>query len=505
LASANLSKIVVGCDDRVTYANEGRVMAISPEIYKALDATAIGQLVQTRQLQAEELLETALALSKEINPKLNAITHFMEASALENPSIRNTSGPFAGVPALLKDITTHAKGWPITSGSIPFSDHVSSYDNTLVQRYRTAGMVLFGRTHSPEFGYAASSESKLFGATRNPWNLARSAGGSSGGAAAAVAAGIVPIAQGGDSGGSIRIPSSFCNLFGLKPSRGRVPGGPAFGLPSFLGFSTGHVLTRSVRDSAAALDISQGPEIGSPFFLEAPNERYRDVILRDPPALRIGVQRKAYDGTRVSKECMAAVNAAAQLLEELGHEVVDANLHFEHEKLTGLYDVVWPTIILRSLDAYSETYGKSWRPEDLEANTARSIDLARKSTSADFAKALEDMLGVSSAFQRQSDKFDLILTPTTANEAPEIGVLNPSNPNADEMQAALKEAVAFTQIYNVTGQPAASVPFGWTENGTPVGVQIAGRYSDDRTVLMVASQIERARPWTGRWPLLQDF
>jgi amidase len=473
---------------------------LSQKQYQELDAIALAERVRAGEVQPRELLETAIARAAQVNGEINAICHPMYEAAFDDPNLSTPRGPLSGVPFLLKDLTAHAAGWPLTSGSGLLRDFVSSFDSTLVRRYREAGLVLFGRTHSPEFGYAAASESKLFGATRNPWNLALTSGGSSGGSAAAVAAGIVPAAQGGDGGGSIRIPASFCGLFGLKPTRARTPAGPAHG--SFLSFAQTHVISRSVRDSALLLDLTQGPDTGAPYYAERPSRPYLEAVRTRPERLRIALQRRAYDDTSVAPDCIRALEDAAQLCEQLGHDVVEVNFRFEHHKLKQLYRIIWPMLILRALDMNSERTGQPWRAEDLEDYLAWNIGNVRSLSANDFLAALENVIAVGQEFAKQSDDFDVVLSPTTAQPAPRVGVLDPSNPDRDQLEEALNASTAFTQIYNVSGAPAASVPLYWTDADVPIGVQIGARYGDETTIFKLSGQLEAARPWARRRPSL---
>ena len=463
------------------------------------DAVALAELVRSRKVQAGELLEAAVARAETVDPGINAICHRMYDAARRDPNLTNPAGPLGGVPFLLKDITTHVKGWPMTSGSVVFRDYVSSADSTIVTRYRDAGLVFFGRTTSPEFGYGCTSESKLYGATRNPWDLSRSAGGSSGGAAAAVAAGIVPVAQGGDAGGSIRIPASYCGLFGLKPTRGRTPAGAM--ITSFLGFSTTHVISRSVRDSALFLDMTQGPERGAPYFPEQPALPYHKVVGAEPGRLRIGMQRRPFDDSvTAAPECIAALEAAARLCEDLGHDIEECDIRFDHTRLRQTYYTVWPAIMLQALEQHAQATGRPWAPEDLETHVAIQVDRARSFSAGDFILALDSMLAVGKEVQVQADAYDVILTPTNAHPAPRIGAMNPSNPDRDELDRTVRASAAYTQIFNLTGQPAASLPLYWTAEGLPIGVQIATRYGDEATLFRLAAQIEAARPWFHRRP-----
>ena len=473
-------------------------MTSSFERYGEFDAVGLAELVRRGEIQPLDLLEAAIDRAKAWNPRINALCHWQLDAARADTNLNARAGVLAGVPFLLKDISTHVSGWPMTSGSRVFEDFVSTFDSTIVTRYRAAGLVAFGRTTTPEFGYAAPTESKEFGATRTPGDLRLSPGGSSGGAAALVAAGVVPAAQGGDSGGSLRIPAAFCGLYGLKPTRARTPSGPYHG--SFLGFSSTHVITRSVRDSAMLLDVTHGPDPGAPYFAERPGELFMEARGRAPGRVRIAVQRRAFDDATVDGECVTAVDAAADLCRTLGHEVVDVDFCFDHSKLRSLYFVVWPTLIRLALDQRAAATKRPWRLEMLETYVARMVDGVRDTSAVEFAQALENVNAAAREFRLQSDHFHAVLSPTTALVAPPIGVLDPSNPNQEQLDEALRRAVAFTQIYNVTGQPAASLPLHWTANGLPVGVQLATRYGDEALLLQLSTQLEAASPWFDRTP-----
>ncbi len=473
-------------------------MGISQERYRGCDAISLAECVRRGEATALELLEAAERATRETDPLVNAIACWQLEAARSAVSRLDTMAPLAGVPFLLKDITTHVAGWPMSSGSAIFKDFVSTFDSNIVERYRDAGLIAFGRTTTPEFGYAATTESRLYGATRNPWNLELSAGGSSGGAAAAVAAGIVPVAQGGDSGGSLRIPAAFCGLYGLKPTRARTPSGPYHG--SFLGFSSTHVISRSVRDSALFLDVASGPDAGAPYFAERPARPFAEAVSARPGLIRIAVQRRAFDDSRVDPECIEALEGAAELCRALGHEVVDVDFRFEHRKLRSLYFLVWPTLVRLALDQRAAATGRPWRLEQVEAYVARLVHDVRDTSAVAFAQALEDINAVARDFRLQSDQFDAVLSPTTALVAPRIGVLDPSNPDQDALDTALARAVAFTQIYNLTGQPAASLPLHWTRDGIPVGVQLATRYGDEALLLQLSAQLEEVQPWFDRIP-----
>lgn len=465
--------------------------------YQRWDALDLARLIASGEVTAREVLEAAIARVSEVNGAINAVVHPRFEDARADRNAQSPAGLLGGVPFLLKDITIHVRDWPISSGSRFLKDYVSTFTSEIVERYRAAGLILFGRTTSPEFGYAASTESRLFGVTRNPWDLSLSSGGSSGGASAAVAAGIVPMAQGGDSGGSLRIPAAFCGLFGFKPTRAVTPGGPHHG--SFLGFSCIHAISRSVRDSAALLDATAGPDLGAPYFTVPPAESYSANLSAPLRRLRIALQTTPFNDVPLDAECERAAIDVARLCESLGHVVEPVTFSVDSERLQILYNVVWPAMILRAVQQQERATGRV-STDDFELHVVRLLDQARRLTAADFVEGLETMHSVGREFAQQFDGYDMMLTPTTALETPPIGMLDPSNPDQAALDHNLARAVAFTQIFNVTGQPAASVPVYWSEAGLPVGVQIAARYGDDAGLLQLAAQLEAARPWAHRRP-----
>ena len=458
--------------------------------YDRFDALGLAELIRRGDVKTSEVVDEALARIEARNGDVNAVVRLIE------PDVDVPDGPFAGVPFLIKDLYAHVKGVPTTNGSAFFADYVSDHDVELVARYRRAGLVLIGKTNTPELGANASTEPRLFGPTRNPWNLSYSAGGSSGGAAAAVAAGMVPFAHATDGGGSIRIPASCCGLFGLKPTRARVSPGPDVG-EGWGGMSVGHAVTRSVRDSAALLDATAGPLPGDPYAAPAPARPFLDEVGAPVGRLRIALSTTAADGSPVDPECVEAAESAARLCEHLGHLVQEAAPTFEEASFAARGTVVCVNTAA-TIDERAAVLGREPGPDDIEPLTAAMVAAGRAVTGPQYVSA---MRAIHRAGRRSAAFFadyDVMLTPTMAITPQPLGVLDPMKPA--EMGPILGRAVAFTAQWNATGQPAMSVPLHWTAEGLPVGVQFAARFGDEATLFRLAAQLEEAAPWTNRRP-----
>ncbi|MDQ6790285.1 MAG: amidase [Candidatus Dormibacteraeota bacterium] len=467
-----------------------------------LDATAQAELVRRREVQALELVEAAIERIERLNPKLNAVVTPMYERALEQARGQLPDGPFKGVPYLLKDLNTEVAGVRYTEGSSFLADFVSRHDQELVLRHRRAGLIALGKTNTPEFGILPTTEPELFGPTRNPWNPAHSAGGSSGGSAAAVSSGMVPLAHASDGGGSIRIPASCCGLFGLKPTRMRNPTGPALG-DGLGGLSVEHGLTWSVRDSAALLDATAGPDAGAPYFSPPPFRPFLEEVGADPGRLRIGLTTTAITGVPVDPECLRAVEETARLCEELGHHVSPFTPgDLDGDELSAAFIVLYVTGVAASVKSWSQQLGREASPESFEALTWAMRDAALNYTAADYVLALGQLQVISRRIAANLADIDVWLMPVLAEPPLLLGSFAgpPDNPMFGLMRAAIY--VPFTPIANVTGQPAMSVPLAWTEAGLPVGSQFVGRYGDEATLFRLAAQLEEARPWADRRPPL---
>lgn len=466
--------------------------------YEKLDAVAMAQLVKRRQVSAGELLEAAIARAEVINPILNPIN--LRHYELAREAVKNLplDGPLAGVPFLLKDLGIALKGTVTSNGCAFFKNAVADHDSTLTERYRKAGLVIFGKTTSPEFGQTATTESRLWGLTRNPWNPAYSSGGSSGGAAVAVATGILPAAHASDGGGSIRIPASHCGLFGLKPSRGRIPTGPR-SLEGWMGLSMQHAITRSVRDSALLLQISQGAEAGSRTAPPAIAGNLLESIRRPTKGLRIALLETNPFGAPIHPQCLEAVRKTAKLCESLGHRVEIAAPVLPLGDMFAGMGVMTATGMQYAVRNREKLLGREVREDEMEPLNWRSLQQAKGYTSEQLYRARTAFDEAGRVLDEFLGRFDLILSPTTAALPPKLGEMSLDRPYDEFAREAMK-ASPFAAIFNMSGHPAMSVPLHWTPENLPIGCQFAGRYGDELTLLRLAAQLEQAAPWRDRRP-----
>ena len=471
------------------------------DAYESHDALGLAELVRQGDVKPAELLEAAIARSERLNPKINAVVIPLFDEARRLVAKGPPEGPFAGVPFLLKDLYAAYAGARLTHGSRLFTDFVPDHDSELVARYRRAGLVIFGRSASPEFGITTSTESLLFGATRNPWNLDRMAGGSSGGAAAAVSAGIVPAANASDGGGSIRIPASCCGLFGLKPTRARTPSGPDAG-EGWSGMSTAHVVSRSVRDSAALLDATHGADLGAPYWAPPPERPFLQEVGAAPGRLRIGLQTRSFNGVATHADCLAAAEDAAKLCESLGHDVEPATLEVDAAGFGRASQVIIAANLRATVLDRAAELGRELAPDDLEPMTHIMANAAADVEAADYARAIRTIHALGRQVAGFLERYDVLLTPTLASPPFEIGRLALTASDLPVFLESLLQTVGFTQLFNATGNPAASVPLHWNAEGMPIGVQLGGRFGDEATLLRLAAQLEEARPWFDRRPAL---
>jgi amidase len=467
--------------------------------YESYDALGLAELVRKGEVSPKELLDAALARVSARNPGLNAVNMSFEQRARREIERGLPDGPFRGVPYLLKDLHAHVAGERLTFGSRLFRDFVSETDSESTARYRRAGLVIFGRTTSPELGLTATTESSLFGETRNPWNRERTSGGSSGGASAVVAAGIIPAAHASDGGGSIRIPAACCGLFGVKPTRARTPMGPHSG-EGWGGMSTWHAVTRSVRDSAALLDATQGPDLGAPYQAPRPERPYLEEVTRAPGQLRIALSTETFNGAETDRECAAAARAAAKLCESLGHRVEEARLTIDAAALGRATQTLMGANILATADDTAAAQGRTLGPDLLEDMTLLMLAAARQASAADYARAVRTIHAASRTVEAFFTRFDVLLTPTLAMQTARIGELSLSNPIDAAKLTRLSRCVGYTSLFNAAGNPAMSVPLGTASDGMPLGVQFAGRFGDEATLFRLAGQLEAAQPWFERRP-----
>lgn len=467
------------------------------EDYRRHDAVGLAQLVAQRDVTADELLDTALARIAAVNPKINAVVQNLEALARRAIAAGLPDGPFAGVPYLLKDVTTQMAGAVTTGGSRVFAKVTALDDSALVADYKRAGFVIFGKTNTPEFGLVGITEPELWGTTLNPWNPAVTCGGSSGGAAAAVAAGIVPAAQASDGGGSIRIPSSCCGLFGFKPSRGRIsmaPQGEGWG-----GLTVLHAVTRSVRDSAAVLDASCRPEIGDPYYLAPPATPFAGEVGRDPKSLRIGMVTTNIYGQPLDAPCEAAVRDAAKLCMDLGHTVEEIKSPPGVEGLIEAVMTIVCTALAANLEREALRRGRAIGDDEIEPITKMLYERAKTFTGVQYARAIQAMHQIGRDVAAWSAPYDVLLLSTLGTLPVPVGMLKNGLRDLAEITERFYRFGPNTQVFNITGQPAMSVPLAW-DGQTPVGVQFAGRVGDEATLFRLAGQLEKARPWFDRTP-----
>ncbi len=466
--------------------------------YRKHDALALADLVRTKQVTAQELLDAALARSREVNPKINAIVLDHEDVARRALKDGLPQGPLTGVPYLLKDLGAALKG-TVTTGSLSYArEAVATADSTYVERVKNAGLVVFGKTHSPELGLSPSSESRMFGATRNPWNLNHIAGGSSGGAAAAVAAGIVPVAHATDGGGSIRIPASCCGLFGLKPTRARTPMGPKRG-EGWGGASVGHVVSRSVRDSAAFLDATAGAAPGDPYPAPHAPHPFLDEARTAPGRLRIAFSTKPAIPTEAHPDAIAAVREAAKLCESLGHHVDEAAPDINGMEIMAAQGIVISANVAFTVDEAAEALGRTARAQDVERATWFRVENARKTDSSAYARAMNTLHLLGRTVAAFMSNYDVILQPTAAQPPLPIGVLNMDREDLQQMFREMISFIPYTGIYNLTGQPSANIPLHWNAQGLPIGTMFTTRFGDEATLFRLAAQIEQARPWKDKY------
>lgn len=493
---------------------------MTPGEYLRHDAVGLAGCVARGEVTARELLDIALRRSAAAQPNTNAICRVMEDEAraqLKEP----LAGPFAGVPFLIKDCAQDYAGLPTTYGSRALRGAVAPAHAHVVRRYLEAGLVIFGKTNLPELALKAVSDSQLFGRASNPWNFAHTPGGSSGGAAAAVASGVVPMAAGNDGGGSIRIPAACCGLFGLRPSRARISAGPAFG-EYWFGASSEGVISRSVRDSAVALDVAAGAEPGDPFAVATPAEPYAVSMRRDPGRLRIGFTAASPIGTEVHADAVAAVRDAAALLESLGHAVEEAAPAIDGGALARSYLHVYfgqvPAMVAQARAAGART-------ADFELLTRVLATLGGATSAATLTAQLLKWNAFARALAQFHARYDLLLTPTLAHPPIRHGAGDPSaaeqavlnlldragllgllartgllDGTVDKIARDSLQYVPFTQLANLTGTPAMSVPLYWTADGLPLGVQLVARFGEEDRLLQLAAQLEAARPWFDRLP-----
>lgn len=481
-----------------------------------LDGIALAQKIRDRELGAVEVLEQTITNIEKVNPSLNAVIHPMydeakrHAVACENALAKNSDKQpiFAGVPFVLKDLLAEYKGAPFNEGCVALKNYVSKIDSELVVRQKQSGVIICGKTNTPEFGGSPVTEPKLHGVTRNPWNTNHTPGGSSGGSAALVAAGVVPMGHANDGGGSIRIPASCCGLFGLKPSRGRNPLGPLFGDLGG-GIIYEHVVSRTVRDSAAMLDATAGPSAGDPYLAPTPERPFLQEVGRDPGKLRIAYLNELPPGwhqtTEPHPDCVLAVEASAKLCASLGHEVELADPRaFAHADVPSVFGPHFSAFVGFVVRYWEREIGRRFSRDDMEDATWDWYQAAINTSSADFLVAVEGAQQLTRQIANWYDagNYDVLLTPTLTVPPVEIAAFEPNPDKPGQWLIDILSFVAFTYVYNLTGQPAASIPLQMNAQGLPIGMQFIGRYGEEATLLRLAAQLEAEQPWIGRRPTI---
>jgi amidase len=489
-------------------------------VYEQYDGLGLAALVRKKEVSAAELCEEAITRIERVNPALNAVITPMYDLARRAVEKSLPDGPFTGVPFLLKDLLGEFAGVPQTMGSKACKNYIPAQDSELVKRYKQAGLVILGKTNTPEFGLLPYTEPELHGPTRNPWNPNHTPGGSSGGSAAAVAGGMVPLASANDGGGSIRIPASCCGLFGLKVSRGRTPSGPLHGR-TWHGAIAEHVISRSVRDSAAILDATQGPDTGAPYLIPPPRQPYLKEIEQPTGRLRIAFNTRSPIDTSVHPECVRAVEHTVRLLENLGHDIEEGRPEVDGQALAKSYLTSYFGEMAAVIDDLKSILGRKATASDMETLSWTLGLMGRTYSARHFVKAMREWELAGRIMGRFHETYDLYLTPTMAYPPAKIGELAPKPVelaflkvvNAlrlgrllivsgiiDKLAVENLAKVPFTQLANFTGQPAMSVPLHWTPDNLPCGVHFMGRYGDEATLLRLAAQLEKAQPWFDRRP-----
>ncbi|WP_208457797.1 amidase [Burkholderia sp. BCC0405] len=494
---------------------------ISFDEYRGHDAVGLARLVASGELQASELLDAAISRADEVNGKLNAIVTPMHALARERAQGKR-HGPLAGVPFLLKDLRQDYAGVVTTNGckALKAGGRKAQAHSSITARWLDAGLVVMGKTNTSEFGAKGTTEPDAWGPTRNPWDTTLSAGGSSGGACAAVSAGIVPVAGASDAGGSIRIPASYCGLFGLKPGRGRTPMGPAVA-EIMHGAAAQHVVSRSVRDSAACLDATHGHEPNSPFRIAAPERPYRDEIERDCEPLRIALSHRSSVTSFVDAEAVRAVEQAGELLQTLGHHVEWAEPHIDGAQMGRDFTNIWFAYCASMVRQIKRELGAD--DTGFEPDTLIMAAFGRAMPATDYVESYMRLNEYSRALGEFHQRYDVLITPTVAMQAPRIGEL--ATPRSQQRllkaldmlgltRAVLHSAIVrrvvlknlarvpYTQLANLTGVPSMSVPLHWGDDQLPWGVQFVASHGTEGMLFRLAAQLERAKPWFDRVPVL---
>jgi len=465
--------------------------------YGNYDAVGLAELVRRKQVTAGELLDEAIARTAKVDPEINAVVvrHYDFAQRQIDKGLPD--GPFTGVPFLLKDLDL-LEGTCTTFGASVFKNEIADHSGTLAQRFLNSGLTIFGKSASPEFGLMPTTEPRLHGPTRNPWNLAHSSGGSSGGAGAAVAARILPVAHASDGGGSIRIPASASGVFGLKPTRARNPLGPDRG-EGWGGFSCGHVLSISVRDSAVMMDAISGPEPTSIYYAPAPERPFAEEVKREPGRLRIAYTDKSPYDEAIDPEIAAAVRDVAAMLEKLGHHVDERAPKLPADPAEVMMTVVGASTALTVRQA-EQRFSRTMTENDFELLTLAMAHNAQRTIATDYVAAQFAAYRISRALAEFMATCDVFLAPTLCSPPLRLGELNSMSQDLSHIGPILRRYMPGTSMFNISGQPAMSVPLAWSKNGLPFGMMFAAGFGDEGTLFRLAAQLEQERPWRAKLP-----
>lgn len=472
---------------------------ITAEEYKKFDALDLAELIRTREISTKEVFEVSKRITDSQNISINALTETLWEEGEQQLSAL-AGGAFSGVPFFIKNLGQQVAGTTTTNGSALFKNEIASEDTTLVKRYKSAGLVICGKTNTPEFGLATTTEPRLHGPTRNPWNLEYSTGGSSGGAAAAVASGMVPMANGSDGGGSIRIPASCCGLFGLKPTRGRVPLGPN-ALEGWGGLSVSHAITRSVRDSAALLDATHGEELGSPYFAPPLEESFTKNLERSTPTCRIALCLDSFNGAPTDPEVIEITKNVASSLENLGHQIEPTYLPIDPDIVRAAHGVLAISHVGASVAKMAEKCNITIKEEHLERVTWNNYLASQQITGANYAQAVSDIHQLGKKISVFFLDYDLILSPTMACTPPKIGELDMMSENTEPYLELLYRMIGYTSIFNDSGHPACSIPTGLSKGGLPVGIQLAAPFGNESLLFKIAHDLESENLFSPILPL----
>ncbi|WP_334150989.1 amidase [Hyphomicrobium sp.] len=465
--------------------------------YTNSDALALAEMVRKGDATPAELVEAAITVIEQLNPKLNAVIHKLYDMGRDRAATIDRTAPFAGVPWLLKELASSWEGAPLTNSSSYFRNLVATNDSEAVRRMKAAGLVLLGKSNAPENGWSISTEPKLYGATVNPWNADITAGGSSGGAAAAVASRMVPISEASDGAGSIRIPASCCGVVGLKPSRGRITLSPSGDY--WYGGAYFFCITRTVRDAAAYLDAVAGALPGDPYTPPSPAEPWLDLSARAPRKLRVAYSVTPPNGTPIDPQVKAAVEATARTLESLGHTVEEHDMPLDGNRAWEVYTRMTCAYTAALFDWLEPLVGRSVTPEDVEPVTWAIIERGRAISGMQHVTDIEEIRQIARAIVGDLYPYDLFVAPTLTQLPRPVGYYDMSETDVDRYNAKWTDS-AFAFPFNMSGQPAISLPLAWSKEDIPIGVQLIGRYGDEATVLAASTQLEKEMPWRNRRP-----